>query len=378
MESKEKKLAIGSFIRNLVGYFWAGKDNWEQETQPIKYVVGQNGVFEVREDEIAQYVTIPKKIQGVNVTFKEDVNLKLPKIPYEKYQQALAFLRAVYKKDATEATIHVFWNREEQGYFLWVPKQKNAGTASDYERDNDPEFTELCNQHLWVMAIHSHPGFAGKPSGIDDRDEKRQMLYMVVGNIMSQQQTTTVRTCVNGEYIVLPFEKVWELQSYHFDVPQEWIDKCEKRVYVAPTYATRAYQGTYLDNSGGYEGSGYFANYGGKTTQKARDIYDEMDHTGSYDPWENGLGYMNYLNGFGKHPSDDETVEPEDGDATGEELGDALDKRLKNAQQKKDDEYFADIKKKYEASKRQLPYRPIDKSGKPARNKTNFTKIGKD
>lgn len=272
-------MKINSLFKSLVGYLWGKDDNWKDNLKPVNYVVAKNGVFEVRKNKIGTFYGKTDNIEGVDLLLEDGVELDLPLVPYKLYLHALAFLRAVYDRDQTEATIHLFFNEDKGEYFLWVPKQRNGSASSDYERDEDPEFTQLCQDNIWVMAIHSHPTFAGNPSGIDDRDEQSAMLYMVVGHITTESPDVTLRTFVGGKHVELDFYDVWEDPIQSFEVPKEWLDKCTKKEYKAsPVSKGKSYgygygygtQGSYFKNNFGY--------------------YDNYDGYGGYDDyWKDDL-----------------------------------------------------------------------------------------
>ena len=259
------KLDIGNVLKSMIGYFWSTDKNWEEDQKPIKYVVAKSGLYEIRETEILKAVAKPQEVKGMQQDLKEGISMKTPKIPYILYLKMLKFLRDVYTRDSSEATIHVFWNREDKNYFLWVPKQTNGAASSNYDRDNDKEFVDLCNKHAWVLTAHSHPGFGGKFSSIDDRDEKDTRLFMVVGYVMKDQQDVAIRTAVNGKHVALNFYDVFENPTDSLqDTPQEWLDKCKKAAL-----ATKRTSGTYH----GYGQGNYYSNYEGNLD----DLYADAD-----------------------------------------------------------------------------------------------------
>jgi hypothetical protein len=283
------KLDIGNILGNFVGHFWGKGTEWQTDPHPIKYVVAKNGLFELRDTEIFMVSAKPVEVKGMEVALAEGIIMKTPKIPLQMYYTALKFLRAIYGRDGTEATIHWFWDREKEEYFLWVPKQVNAGAASDYERDKDEEFTAMCNQYVWVMTAHSHPTFAGSFSSIDDADEKDTRLFMVVGKIMDEKQDIAIRTMVNGKPVNLKFYDVFT-NPYDMagEIPKEWLDRCSKKVYTAAktnygttTYVSGAAQSRFNDYDGPYYGRGYYEGrgygYGYGYEDYDPDSYDDLD-----------------------------------------------------------------------------------------------------
>jgi hypothetical protein len=325
------KLDIGNILKGMVGYFWGNDKNLEQATEPIKYVVAKSGLYEVRETEILKAVAKPQTVKGIDLDLKEGITMKTPKIPYQLYYTALKFLRTIYNRDATEATILFFWDRTKQEYFLWVPKQKNAGAASDYERDKDEEFTHMCEQHVWVMTAHSHPTFAGSFSGIDDKDEKDTRLFMVVGQILKNPQDVAIRTAVNGKYVTLGFNDVFTSPIDEIgDTPQEWVDKCSKRVTAPVTYSSGYKYGSGNYNSG-YE-SGYYYGRGGYGYGSGQMTYEELVEDG----WD-------YKNGVWSKNTTDELFDDIDKKYASHQYGSGS---LIGMDEDLDEEYYASLNKK--------------------------------
>lgn len=274
------KLDIGNVLKGVVGYFWGNDKNWHNDSHMIKYVVSKNGLFEIHDTEILMAVAKPVEVRGMDDTLSEGIIMKTPKIPNELYYTILKFLRTVYLRDKTEATIHCFWDREKQEYLLWVPKQENAAAASTYERDKDKEFTQMCDQYVWVMTTHSHPTFAGNFSGIDDADEKDTRLFMVVGQIMNEVQDISLRTMVNGKPVPLKFYDVFTNPYDEIgEVPAEWLARCKPKAQTTKVYggyATR--DNRYADyNYWGYESYRDYPKYGGRGSGYSSSKDDLLD-----------------------------------------------------------------------------------------------------
>lgn len=186
-------------------------DGMSKDAVGLKYITAKNGNFEVRENNILQIVSKFTKELVDLPELKEGINYKLPKIPFSAFCAMLTFFRAVYKRDKTESSLFLFYNKLSSQYILWAPKQQNSTAASTYERGTDPEYLAMCTNNSLVMMAHSHPwkGTTVTPSGIDNTDEKDSILYLVVGNV-EDVPNVYLSTCPGGERKKLPFFSFFE------------------------------------------------------------------------------------------------------------------------------------------------------------------------
>lgn len=213
-------------LKNLINYVFArdGKDVKATEN-PLTYVVAKNGPMKVIKNDLGAFVKPVKEIPKLEEV-KPGVFLDIPKIPFDVFRQQLAWFKAVYKKDKTESTIMVFYNKATNSFLLWAPKQANTTASSRYKRDEDPDYTQMCKDYTLVMVNHSHPwpgGTSVHPSGIDDNDEKEAMLYMVVGNVEGTPNVF-VSTCPDGDRMQLSFFDIYENPLDTLEMPQEYKD----------------------------------------------------------------------------------------------------------------------------------------------------------
>lgn len=185
-------------------------NNITDQTGLVKYIVAKNGNFSLRENKVIKAITKYEEKFDNLPEMSEEISFKLPIIPFSLFSDMVSFFKKIYLKDKTESSLFLFHN-EKKGYFLWAPKQLNSGASSKYERDSDPEYTQMCQENTLCMMAHSHPWKSTQtsPSGIDDTDEKDILLYLVVGNVEGIPNVY-LSTCPNGKRIKLNFFDFFE------------------------------------------------------------------------------------------------------------------------------------------------------------------------
>lgn len=112
---------------------------------------------------------------------KNSFEFKLPPIPNEIYMAAYFFFKGISDRHNTEAALQLFYDREENAYFLSVPTQYVSHASVDYDRDYELE----CN-YLLVADIHSHGTIPAFFSATDDADELGTRLFIVFGDFRSK------------------------------------------------------------------------------------------------------------------------------------------------------------------------------------------------
>lgn len=191
----------------MTGYFTFDNNFDFNSLKKINYITAANGTFRVEKTATAIFkVKISenkKPIPGLNV-MEEGVELLIPKIPFKFLQQALSFYTDVYDKDQTEASLLFFWNGENKaiarkysdgtdvkGLFvegqlvIYVPRQKNNGTLSEFHAD--PMVDWLRNNLSLLAETHSHHTMGAFFSGTDDANENATQFYGVWGKIKDRE-----------------------------------------------------------------------------------------------------------------------------------------------------------------------------------------------
>jgi PRTRC genetic system protein A len=178
-------------------------------TQPLTYVVDAGGMWEVRTTPVGHAIRKVDKIEGVKAELTEGVVLRVPKIPWAFYQQAVAWFRAVNLERKAEAFIQVWWNPEAGEHYLYVPKQEVSGARVKHYGDHDQDHAL---GHVCVLDLHSHNTMNAFFSSIDDDDEQRmERMYGVVGKVDQEIPESRWRYRSGQAFLTLALSDVWAL-----------------------------------------------------------------------------------------------------------------------------------------------------------------------
>lgn len=126
-----------------------------------------------------------------------------PPIPFSLFWQIVSFFRfclGVRQGEEHEALVLIYWDTKEERYHAVVPKQRVSKVSVEAEV---PE--ELVNNDRFILFAdcHSHNTMPAKFSGKDDRDERDDHVYMVVGNLNYAFPNVSVRVCNGGTFLPL-------------------------------------------------------------------------------------------------------------------------------------------------------------------------------
>ena len=194
-------------------------------TKPVTYVTAKNGLFEVRNSDIATVVTKATEVQGVTTAMTEGITLNLPKIPFDLLIQTISFFRGVCErqKGASEAIVQIWWDRETKQHVLHVPPQQVQSAHVHHDSVFDHEGS---GQWIHVADIHSHGGMGAFWSGGDDHDEKRitiERLFGVIGKVVQPIPEWRWRMRTKDKFIDLDIADIFTMpeQEYSFVVKAE-------------------------------------------------------------------------------------------------------------------------------------------------------------
>lgn len=192
--------------------------------QPTTFVIAKNGLFEVRNTDIAQIIIQPKEVAGLTTEMKPGIKFNLPLIPYEMLQQTVAFFRETCKRQngSSEAYLQIWWNTQNEEFTVHVPDQRVSGgsVAHTGEFDRDQARTED-GMAIWlhVMDIHSHgSSMSGFWSSVDDNDEKKApegRLFGVIGKVNSPIPDWRWRIRSREGFIDLRVEDLFDIAADH-------------------------------------------------------------------------------------------------------------------------------------------------------------------
>ncbi|MEG0598131.1 MAG: hypothetical protein RR502_08810 [Oscillospiraceae bacterium] len=190
----------------------------QKSDKAICLIPAQDGkVYELRKSELGEFIA-PKNNIVEFASVRAGFTPALPRIPDDLLWQVIAFFRSFLAEgDALEAMAHIYWDKENKGFFAHVPKQTVTHTTIHAELAGDA-FSE--KRYLHYADIHSHNTMAAQFSAVDDADEKATRLYIVIGRLEQFLPEVAVRVSCGGTFLPIPPELVLEPSAVDF--PEEW------------------------------------------------------------------------------------------------------------------------------------------------------------
>lgn len=217
---KPKVTAQSKGIASYKGVF-ATAEEARASDKVICLIPAKDGrVYEMRRNELGEFVAPVSNVVEFS-QMRAGFIPALPLIPFSMLQQIIAFFRCyMHEHEEFEALAHIYWDREQEEYTVFIPKQEvhRAKVDADLRSDALPE-----NRYLHYADIHSHNSMAAKFSFVDDRDEKATRLYFVVGRLDRFCPSVTARVSCGGSYQEIDPATVLEGMERVF--PDAWLEK---------------------------------------------------------------------------------------------------------------------------------------------------------
>lgn len=194
----------------------------------ITFIPGRDGkVYERRITGAGEFVTPTEHISILDA-IHPGFHSALPLIPYALMEQAMSLFRAMMHRGKgrrpAEALVHIYWDKQEQRYFIHVPQQiANAATVHALLEDVT---LMTSDRYLHYADLHSHNRMPAVFSETDDRDEKATRIYMVVGRLDRYFPEITVRISNGGRFWEIAPEQVLEMPPVG-EFPPEWLTRIQ-------------------------------------------------------------------------------------------------------------------------------------------------------
>ncbi len=195
----------------------------------ICFIPARDGhVYERRVTGAGEFITPTSGVKYLD-EIRAGFSPALPRIPYVLLEQAAALFRCLMDcgtdSQPLEALVHIYWDRVEQEFFLHVPHQYVGKMSVDVILDGDDLLDD--ERYLHYADLHSHNNMPARFSPIDDRDERANRVYMVMGRLDRYFPELSVRVCNGGHFCAIPPEQVLEPRP-QADFPPEWLDRIKR------------------------------------------------------------------------------------------------------------------------------------------------------
>ena len=194
------------------------KDTIKNIQDNIFYIIGNNGIHQVKKNDL---YTVVQKIEKVN--FLGDVE-KNAEITYEKIKENMfkdieQFFANIYKEYSSEVNVLLYYNTGT-GEWLWtVPEQTVSGASVHYKINEKMKIINAEGEIIknipesfkMLGSIHSHGSMSAFHSGTDDSDEFNfDGLHITIGDFDSLR-SYSLRWIVSGEEITIDFDEAIEV-----------------------------------------------------------------------------------------------------------------------------------------------------------------------
>lgn len=186
---------------------------------------------------------------------------KGPKLPWNLWQEMLAWCQVTQEKFGSEALVMLFFDVEKNEWSHWYPPQITNGLAVEAD-DTADEYKEQRKAYpdLQFGTLHHHCTAGAFASGTDQKDEEdREGLHFTIGNLDKDQFSVHFRICIQGTCyvgnaidVIEPPEDVSRLpEKYQRAImkdmivdpvnAEQWdftepLKNVKKRTYTRPTY----------------------------------------------------------------------------------------------------------------------------------------------
>lgn len=190
----------------------------------ICLIPSRNGcVYEMRKTELGEFI-VPKNNILEFSELRAGFTPALPLIPRETVGQIISFFRSFMDgHEEYEALAHVYWDKKQENYTVFVPQQRVSRSSIDADLSADMPAEE---RYIHYADFHSHNSMKARFSATDDRDEKAARLYFVIGRLNSFYPEITARISCGGTF--LEIEPALVLESLGEDFPRQWRDRVHK------------------------------------------------------------------------------------------------------------------------------------------------------
>lgn len=182
-------------------------------------------IYELRKTDAGEFTAPKHKVMDFQ-EIRAGFTPALPKIPMSLLRQIITFFRTFMGDDEQfEAMAHIYWDKEKEQFFAYVPKQEVSKDEITADLRGCPY--DNSERYLLYADIHSHNSMKAFFSPTDDQDEKSTRLYMVVGRLDKFFPDIQVRFFCGGTHVPidpsLVIEDLWE------QFPPHWMERVTRK-----------------------------------------------------------------------------------------------------------------------------------------------------
>lgn len=193
---------------------------------------GDDGrIYEMHKTEQGEFIAPKHRIVDFGAV-RAGFTPALPRIPMSLMGQLIAFFRSFMRdNDEYEAMAIIYWDKWEQHFFAYVPRQTVTKEQIDADLTQCPYDDE--SRYLRYADIHSHNSMEAFFSGVDDADERGTGLYMVLGQLDRFFPEIVTRIACGGSFVEIDPNVV--IEGLETPYPPSWdgMVTCKKEEHRA-------------------------------------------------------------------------------------------------------------------------------------------------
>lgn len=201
-------------------YSWSLSKLLESGLRPFNIVAGNDGrLYEIRQSGLGTIIVPAENLRRLE-EIPTGFQFNLPKIPGGKLAEAISFFRDYcHNEIELEVMVSFFYHPKAQEYIVDCPTQRVSKGRIHFD-----ELSYEKEGFIEVLQIHSHNSMDAYFSSIDDHDEKRFLLYGVVGRLDEDKPVMKLRAGLNGHFYNLPLDYIFDEPSLTnvADYPASW------------------------------------------------------------------------------------------------------------------------------------------------------------
>lgn len=232
-ETKEERMdrLKKQFIEQSNDYIVLKSKEDLEALEPTKlntWIFDGNGIHLTIKNAIGEFTGCVNKteLHGLPKLMSPCFRINVPKIPATIYKQVQQFFYDIADRmDDAEAYVQIYFDKEEDKYFVNVPMQKVAGASVHYDAENLSNANP--DRYIFVCEIHSHNTMSAFFSGVDDADEKECRFYGVFGKIKDEEPEFVLRFVTHEAKPTVKPSDVFNFKE-EVQYPSEWHNNVKK------------------------------------------------------------------------------------------------------------------------------------------------------
>lgn len=209
------------------GVFGSAEEARQSDKIICLFPASDGRFYEMRKTEQGEFIAQKNKVTEFQ-SAKAGFIPALPPIPMILIGQIIAFFRSFMREhEEYEALALIYWDKLEEEYFAYVPKQTVEKSHLDADLRDCPYDDE--SRFIRYADIHSHNSMEAFFSPEDDWDESETGLYLVLGELDHFFPEIKARIFCGGSFV--PIDPATVIEGLEQEYPKGWHEHvtCRKR-----------------------------------------------------------------------------------------------------------------------------------------------------